>query len=68
MFQNFIDTEVDHFNDVVKVETIEGAEDNSGHILMTDLFSGLTVAAIPPNMDPYTVIDTFFSHWVVGLD
>ena len=63
-----IDTEVDHFSDVVQVETIDGEEDNSGHILMTDLFSGLTVAATPPNMDPYTVIDTFFSNWVVGLN
>ena len=35
---------------------------------MIDIFSGLTVAATPPNMDPYTVIDTFFSHWVVGLN
>ena len=65
---DIIDTEVDHFNDVVQVETIDGAEDSSGHILMTDLFSGLTVAATPSNMDPYTVIDTFFSHWVIGLN
>ena len=63
-----IDTEVDHFNDVVQVETIDGTEDSSGHILMTDFFSGLTVAATPPNMDPYMVIDTFFSHWVVELN
>ena len=42
---DIIDTEVDHFNDVVQVETIDGAEDNPEHILMTDLFSGLTVAA-----------------------
>ena len=65
---DIIETEVEHFNDVVQVETIDGAEDSSGHILMTDLFSGLTVAAPPPNMDPYMVIDTFFSHWVVGLN
>ena len=50
------------------VETIDGVEDNSGHILMTDSFSGLTEAATPPNMDPYTVIDPFFSHWVSGLN
>ena len=65
---DIIDTEVDQFNDVVQVETIDGTEDNSGHILMTDLFSGLTVTATLPNMDPYTVIDTFFSHWVIGLN
>ena len=65
---DIIDTEVDRFNDVVQVETIDGTEDNSGHILMTDLFTGLTVTATPPNMDPYTVIDTFFSHWVIGLN
>ena len=65
---DIIDTEIDRFNDVVQVETIDGAEDNSGHILMTDLFSGLTVIATLPNMDPYTVIDTFFSHWVIGLN
>ena len=65
---DIIDTKVDRFNDVVQVEIIDSAEDNSGHILMTDLFSGLTVAATPPNMDPYTVIDTFFSHWVIGLN
>ena len=47
---DIIDTEVNHFNDVVQVETIDGAEDSSGHILMSDLFSGLTVAATPPNM------------------
>ena len=41
---------------------------NSGHILMTDLYSGLTVTATLPNMDPNTVIDTFFSHWVIGLN
>ena len=40
----------------------------SGHILMTDLFSGLTVATTPPSMDPHTVIDTFFSHLVIGLN
>ena len=63
-----IDTEVNHFNDIVQVETIDGAEESSGHILMTDLFSGLTVATTPPSMDPYTVIDTIFSHWVIGLN
>ena len=35
---------------------------------MTDLFSGLTEATTPPSKDPYTVIDTFFSHWVIGLN
>ena len=48
---DIINTEVDHFNDVVQVETIDGAVDNSGHILMTDLFTGLTVTATLPNMD-----------------
>ena len=65
-FSNTVGFTVNHFNDVVQVETID--EDSSGHILMTDLFSGLTVAATPPNMDPYTIIDTFFSHWVIGLN
>ena len=35
---DIIDTEIDHFNDVVQVETIDGGEDSSEHILMTDLF------------------------------
>ena len=37
---------VDRFNDVVQVETIDGTEDNSGYILMTDLFTGLTIAMV----------------------
>ena len=32
---------------------------------MTDLFSGFTLSATTPSMDLCTVIDTFFSHWVV---
>ena len=32
---------------------------------MTDLCSGFTLGATPPSMDPCTVIDTFFSLWVV---
>ena len=35
---------------------------------MTDLFSGLTVTATLPNMDTHTVINTFFSHWLIGLN
>ena len=65
---DIIDTEVDQLNDVIQVEIIDGAEDNSGHMLMTDLFSGLTVTATLPNMDTHTVINTFFSHWVIGLN
>ena len=65
---DIIDTEVTHFNVVVQVETIDGAEESLGHILMTDLFSGLTVATTPSSMDPNTVKDTFFSHWVIGLN
>ena len=42
----YIVTEVNHSNDVVQVETIDGAEDNSGHILITDLFLGLTLAPL----------------------
>ena len=33
---------------------------------MTDLFSGFTATAALPNMEPNTVIDTFFLHWVIG--
>ena len=33
---------------------------------MIDLFSGVTLGSTPLSIDPYTVIDTFFSHWVVG--
>ena len=62
---DIIDTEADQFNDVIQVEIIDGAEENSGHMLMTDLFSGLTVTATLPNMDTHTVINTFFSHWVI---
>jgi len=61
MHSDIIDTEVDQFNDVIQVEIIDGAEDNSGHMLMTDLFSGLTVTASLPNMDTHKVINTFFS-------
>ena len=32
---------------------------------MTNLFSGFTLGATPPSMDLCTLIDTFFSHWVV---
>ena len=32
---------------------------------MTDLFSSFTIAT---SMDPHMVIDTFFSHWVIGLN
>ena len=55
-------TELTHFNDIMQVETIDSAEESSGHILMTDLFSGLTVATTPSSMEPHTVIDTFFSY------
>ena len=50
----------------MQVKTIKSTDNNTGHILMTDLFSGFTLGATPLIMDPYTVIDTFFSHWVVG--
>ena len=34
---------------------------------MTDLFSaGFTLGTTPSKMDSHTVIDTFFSLWVVG--
>ena len=48
---NIIDTEVTQFNDVVQVETGKSADENTGHILMTDLFSGFTSGATPPIMD-----------------
>ena len=57
---------VDQFNEVVQVEIIANTESNPGHILMTDLFSGFTATAALPNMEPNTVIDTFFLHWVIG--
>ena len=57
---NIIDTEVTQFNDVVQVETIKSADENTGHILMTDLFSGFTLGATPSSMDPCTVIDSSF--------
>ena len=63
-----IDTEVTHFKDVVQVETIDSEEESPGHILMTDLFSGFTIATTPSSMDAHTVIDTFFSLWVIGLN
>ena len=47
------------------METIISTDESIGHILMTDLFSGFTLSATPPSMDLCTVIDTFFSHWVV---
>ena len=65
---DIIDTEVDQFNEVVQVETISNTESNPGHILMTDLFSGFTATAALPNMEPNTVIDTFFRHWIIGLN
>ena len=61
---DIIDTEVTHFNKVVQVETIDGAEESSGLILLKDLFSGFTVATTPSSMDPHTLIDTFIS---IGL-
>ena len=63
---DIIDTEVNHFNDVVQVETIKSMDESQGNILMTDLFSGVTLGTTSPSMDPHTVIDTFFSHWVIG--
>ena len=33
---------------------------------MTDLFSGFKLGATSLSRDPCTVIDIFFSHWVVG--
>ena len=53
---DIIDTGINHFNDVVQVETIDSVEESPGHILMTDLFSGFTIATTT-----HTVIDTFFS-------
>ena len=35
---DIIDSEVTHFNDFMQVETIKSADENTGHILMTDLF------------------------------
>ena len=61
---DIIDTEVDQFNEVVQVEIIDNTESNPGHILMTDLFSGFTATAALPNMEPNTVINTFF--FVIG--
>ena len=43
---DIIDTEVGQFNDVIQVEILDGAEENSRHMLMTDLFSGLTSNSI----------------------
>ena len=56
------------FNHVVQVETIDGVEECSGHILMTNLFSGFTIATASSSMDQHMVIDTFFSLWVIGLN
>ena len=50
----------------MQVEIIDNTESNPGHILMTDLFSGFTPTAALPNMEPNTVIDTFFFRWVIG--
>ena len=63
---DIIDTEVNHFNDVMQVETIKSADESLGHILMTDLFSGFMLGTTPLSMVPNTVRDIFFSHWVVG--
>ena len=52
------------FNYVVLVETLISTGESKGDILMTDLFSCFTLGATPLSMDPCTVIDTFFSHWV----
>ena len=43
----------------------KSTDESLGHILMTNLFSGFTLGATPPSMDLCTLIDTFFSHWVV---
>ena len=47
------------------MEILKSTGESIGHVLMADLFSGFTLGATPPSMDPCTVIDTFFSHWVV---
>ena len=52
----------------MQVETIDSGEESPGHILMTDLFSGFTIATTPSSMDAHTVIDTFFSFWVIRLN
>ena len=38
---DIIDMEVTHFKDVVHMETLKSIVESIGHILMTDLFSGL---------------------------
>ena len=65
---DIIDTKVTQFNDLIQVETNDSVEESPGLILMTDLFSGFTIATSPSSMDAHTVIDTFFSFWVIRLN
>ena len=65
---DIIDTELTHFNDIMQVETIDSEEKSPVHILMTDLFSGFKIGTTHSSMNTHTVIDTFFSLWVIGLN
>ena len=64
--RDIIDTDVTHFNDIVQVEIHKDTEQDTGCILMTNLFSYYKLGITITDTNLQTVINSFITHWVQG--